>query len=398
MNKQKVIVASDSFKGSVSSFKVGEYIAEGFRRVSKDIEIENIPIADGGEGTVEALVIGLEGRYIKKDVTGPYGDIVSAKFGLVNDDKTAIIEMAEASGLHLVKDSDDDIFQASSYGTGELIVAALDKGVEEIYIGLGGSATNDGGFGMGIALGAKFLDLEGNILQDGVRNIAKIETINISQLDPRLNNVKVVILSDVTNPLCGSNGATYIYGPQKGVKNEDLPVLDEILHTFAMKMEDLYSFPIIERAGSGSAGGLGAALMAFCQAEMKSGIEEILRLLRFEERIENASLVITGEGKMDGQSLSGKAPIGIANHAKQYGIPVVAIVGSIDSDLKDIYNQGINLVISIVNKPMSLDNAMKHSKTLIVNAGETVYRALYLGGEIHRNCSRFNKVKQKNNK
>lgn len=374
---KKVIIAADSFKGSASTIEVEDFIERGIRRVDADVEIIKIPVADGGEGTVDALVVGCQGEYQYVEVTGPLGEKVQAKFGVIKN-HIAVIEMAEASGIMLVDEEKRNVFKATTYGTGELIKAALDLGVDEIYIGIGGSATNDGGVGMAQALGVSFKDQSDKEIVPGAEGLAAITSIDVSNIDWRIHGVKISVLSDVTNPLCGKNGASYVYGPQKGASEEDVIRLDEILHHYGKKIEELLGVNILEKAGSGAAGGLGAGLMVFCEAQLFSGIEKILEILNIEEELKDADLVITGEGRLDSQSLNGKAPVGIARMAKKYDLPVIAIVGSSDDNLGPIYETGIDLVMDIVNRPMSLSEAIREVETLLTNAGETAYRAFIL--------------------
>ena len=373
----KVVIAADSFKGSASTIEVEEYIERGINKVSQSVTVIKVPVADGGEGTVDALVIGCKGTYRYVDVTAPQGNKVKAKFGIIPDN-VAVLEMAEASGLALVDVEKDDIYRATTYGTGELIRSALDCGVKEIYIGIGGSATNDGGVGMAQALGVSFKDADGNEIPLGATGLGTIETIDVSGLDGRLKDVKITVLSDVTNPLCGENGASYIYGPQKGASPEDVKKLDASLLHYGEAIRSQLGIDIIAKPGAGAAGGLGAGLMAFCDAESYSGIAKVLSILDIESHFRDADLVITGEGRIDAQSLYGKAPVGIARMAKKYNLPVIAIVGSSGDDLGPIYETGIDLVLDIVNKPMQLAEAIADAETLITNAGESAFRAFML--------------------
>lgn len=373
----KIVIAADSYKGSASTLEVASFIEQGIRKVRQDAAILKVPLADGGEGTVEALVSVTNGRYIEQEVTGPLGKPVKAKFGLLSDD-TAIIEMAAASGLPLLRDKERNPFKATTFGTGELIKAALDQGIGKIYVGIGGSATNDGGVGMAQALGVSFKDHLHRELEPGAESLEKLETIDISNLDPRLKDTEVLVLSDVTNPLCGQNGASYVYGPQKGASPGDIEKLDRWLLHFAEKVEQQLGTNIMDVQGAGAAGGLGAGLMAFCHAKMCSGIETVLELIQLENIIRDADLVITGEGKMDNQSVQGKAPIGVAKLAKKFGIPVIAIVGSEGEAVGNVYHHGIDLVIDIINQPMSLNEAMSRVGELTANAGEKAMRAFGL--------------------
>ncbi|GIN22288.1 MAG TPA: glycerate kinase [Bacillus bacterium] len=373
-----IVIATDSFKGSASSLEVAGFIEKGIRRVTPGANIVKLPLADGGEGTVEALTSTLEGRYVEREVTGPLGEKVKAKFGIIND-RIAVIEMAEASGLTLIKEEDKNPFITTTYGTGELIKAALDFDVKEILIGIGGSATNDGGVGMAQALGGSFKDADNLEIPFGARALEKIQYIDLAGLDKRLAHTKITVLSDVTNPLCGENGASFVYGPQKGASSsEEIQELDSLLRSYGEKLEEKLGRTFIDVVGSGAAGGLGAGLMAFCNAEVNSGIEKILEIIRLREYVESADLVITGEGKMDFQSVQGKAPIGVAKIANAFKVPVVAVVGSEGDQANQVYKHGIDLVIDIINKPMKIQEAMKNVEKLTEDAGEKVMRAYLL--------------------
>ncbi|GER67949.1 glycerate kinase [Weizmannia acidilactici] len=377
MSKSKIVIAADSFKGSASSMEVENFIEKGIRRVAVNVEIVKIPIADGGEGTVDSLVSACKGKYVYEKVTGPLGNKVKAKYGMLYGN-TAIIEMAEASGLQYVDKTTMNPFKTTTYGTGELIRSALGRGAKTIYVGLGGSATNDGGAGMAEALGVSFKDKKGREIRLGAEGVNEIETIDVSHLDPRFADVEIIGLTDVTNPLCGKNGASFIYGPQKGAKAEDLPMLDGILFRYAEKIKEQLGMDVADAKGAGAAGGLGAGLLAFCGAKLERGIAKVLELVNLEQHVKDADLVITGEGKIDNQSVNGKAPIGVAQLAKKYGIPVIAVAGSADDDLQAVYEHGIDLVIDAVPKPIALNEAIANAEKLITNAGETAYRAFCL--------------------
>lgn len=381
--KKKIIIASDSYKGSASTFEVEASIEEGIKRVEKQADVLKIPIADGGEGTVDAIIEGCGGEYRYITVTGPYQQMVQAKFGLI-DTERAVIEMAQASGLMLVGTNQMNPMEATSYGTGELINEVLAHGVKEIYIGIGGSATNDGGVGMAQALGVSFKDADGKEIALGAKEIAMIDSIDISNINPRLKETVFYILSDVSNPLCGQNGASFIYGKQKGASGAQVLKLDEALCHYGQKIQETLRITVLEMEGAGAAGGLGAGLLAFCDAEMCQGISKILELLKLEEYMKKADVVITGEGRMDGQSLNGKAPVGIAILAKKYDIPVIAIVGSASANLSTIYETGIDYVLDIINEPMELSYAMEQVERLLVCAGEQAMRLIQLGEKIRR--------------
>jgi len=373
----KIIIASDSFKGSASTNEVSNYIERGIKNVKPDAIVKKLPLADGGEGTVEALVMAADGSYVEREVIGPTGKRVTAKIGLLNED-VAVIAMADASGLTLIKEEERNPFKTTTYGTGELIKAAMELRVKEIFIGIGGSATNDGGLGMAQALGISFKDKDNKELGFGAEALANLETIDTTNIDRRIKGTKISVFSDVNNPLCGPKGASYVYGPQKGASDSDVEKLDQLLRFFGGKVEKELNVKISDKKGAGAAGGLGAGLMAFCKADIYSGIEKILELTRLEEHMKNTDLIVTGEGKIDFQSVQGKAPIGVAKIAKKYRIPVIAVVGSEGANANEVYNHGIDLVIDIINKPMSLSEAMKNVSELLENAGEKVIRSYML--------------------
>lgn len=362
---KKVVVASDSFKGSATSIDIANYIEEGIHSIDSTIVVDTFAIADGGEGTVFAIVEANNGKYMTVEVKGPLGNPVEATYGLIDNGKTAIIEMAEASGLNLVTEKERDVRRSSTYGTGQLLLDALDHNVERIYIGIGGSATNDGGMGMAQALGVKFTDKNQQLLNSEARYLEEVADIDTSEVSEKLRNTEIIILSDVTNPLCGEQGAAAIYGPQKGATEEDIAFLDASLRHYAGVIKEKLGIDISDEPGAGAAGGLGAGLLVFTGAKLKSGITEILQLINIEKSIKEADLVITGEGRMDSQSLHGKAPIGIAEIAKKYGKPVFAIVGSSDSDMREVFRMGIDGVFDIVYKPMALEEAIKNTAELV---------------------------------
>lgn len=363
--KNKIVVASDSFKGSANSEDIAKYIKEGIHSIDPNADVETFAIADGGEGTVSAIVESSNGSYITVEVSDPLGEIVTATYGLLEDGETAIIEMAEASGLNVVSKEKRDILNSSTYGTGELILDAIKRKVKKIYIGIGGSATNDGGMGMAQALGVKFKDNQGNILGKGAKYLDSVKDIDISEIPKEIKDIEVIVLSDVTNPLCGKDGASEIYGPQKGASKEDIRYLDESLSHYAAVIEDKLDVDIKDTPGAGAAGGLGAGLMVFTEAHLENGITEILKLVKIERSIKSADLVITGEGKIDSQTISGKAPIGIAKIAKKYNKPVFAVVGSSDSDTKVLFEKGIDGIFDIIYKPMTLEESIENTEELV---------------------------------
>ena len=286
-------------------------------------------------------------------------------FKLIEQGQTAIIEMAQASGLTLVPENKQNIMKATTFGTGQLILDAINRGVRKIYIGIGGSATNDGGMGMAQALGVKFLDAKGQALSGNAQNLKAIAQIDLTKMKVNPKTIEIIILSDVNNPLCGENGAAKVFGPQKGAKTNQIKMLDEGLQHYAEKLKEVYNRDFASIPGAGAAGGLGAGLMAFLNATLKSGIDEILQLIEIEPAIQTADLVITGEGRIDGQSLSGKAPIGIARIAKRYRVPTIAIVGSQSLDIEAVYQAGIAGVFDIINQPLTLEQAIQQTPKLV---------------------------------
>jgi len=350
----KIVVAPDSFKGSLTAVEVSDAIEQGVREIFPEAEIVKIPMADGGDGTVQCLVNATGGEILREKVTGPLGDEVWASYGILGDKKTAVIEMAEASGLTLVPENKRNPLITTTYGTGQLIKFALDQGCRKMIIGIGGSATNDGGAGMVQALGAKLLDKEGEEIGFGGGELKKVFRIDTKYLDNRLSETKVLIASDVSNPLCGPKGASRVYGPQKGATPEMIKKLDESLAYFAEIIKRDLNKDIKDILGAGAAGGLGAGLMAFLDAELKPGIEIIIEIVKLEQAIKDADLVITGEGKIDSQTIYGKAPIGVAKIAKKYNIPVIAVAAIIGDDADIVHQHGIDNLIKVSEPPMSL--------------------------------------------
>ena len=356
----KLVIAPDSFKESLSARAVAEAIAAGWARVYPDAELQLCPMADGGEGTVDALLSATGGKLQQTRVSGPLGDPVEAHWGLLPDAQ-AIIEMAEASGLHRVEPGRRDVLAASSHGTGELIRAALDAGVRRIVLGLGGSATNDGGAGLLAALGVRFLDREGQELPLGGAALARLSQIDLTGLDTRLAQVEVMVAADVDNPLCGPRGASAVFGPQKGASPEQVAQLDEALGHYADVMaatlgEDLRDFP-----GVGAAGGLGFAARAVLRAGFRPGVELVAELSGLVQAMQGADLVITGEGRLDGQSLHGKTPVGVARIARAAGVPVIALAGSLGDGYQRLYAEGIGAAFSLAPGPLSLEQAMQQA-------------------------------------
>lgn len=360
----KVVVAIDSFKGSVSSIVGSNAIASGVLEACPLVEVAVVPLADGGEGTVEAITEAKNGEIVNLSVTGPLEEKVDSYYGVINEGKTAVIEVATACGLPLVPLDMRNPKITTTYGVGELILDAMNRGCRDFVIGLGGSATNDGGVGMLQALGFKFLD---NKVQDvgfGGGSLSRIDKVEVGDVDSRLEECTFRVACDVNNPLFGMNGATYIYGPQKGASGKMLEELDAGLKHFAEVVERDLGIDIYSSPGSGAAGGLGAAFIGFLGGKLQSGIELILKTIEMEKHLEGAEYVITGEGKLDGQTSMGKAPMGVAQMAADKGIPVIALAGAIGDGVEKLNELGITSYFSIMNKPMSLDEAMDSENTI----------------------------------
>lgn len=372
----KIVIAPDSFKGSLSAVDVSDSIERGILKVIPEAEIIKLPMSDGGEGLVNTILTVLGGTMVQKEVTGPLGDKVLADFAIVEEGQTAVIEMAEASGLPLVPPDQRNPLLTTTYGTGELIKAALDKNVKKIIIGIGGSATNDAGVGMAQALGVKFLDKEKNCISFGGGELNKIEKIDLSDLDPRIKDVEVKVACDVNNPLYGHNGAAYIYGPQKGATKEVVRILDDNLSYIGKKIKDEMGIDLQNIPGAGAAGGLGAGLVAFLDGKLVSGLDIVLNTYNIEEIMKDTSLVITGEGKIDEQSVNGKVTVGVAKKAKSYGIPVIALAGTVNNKALKELNKHIDAIFSIIPAPVDLDEAFSKSSKWIEHTIEQVFKLL----------------------
>ncbi|MCM3717810.1 glycerate kinase [Fictibacillus phosphorivorans] len=376
----KIVIAPDSFKESMTAAEVCAAVEAGFKKVFGDIEYRHAPVGDGGEGTVQSVVDATDGEIVNVTATGPLGEKVDAFYGITGDGQTAVIEMAAASGLHLVPREQRNPLVTTTYGTGELILDALDKKVERIVIGLGGSATNDGGAGMAAALGAKFLDVNGEELRPGGESLSELLTIDVSGLDPRLKSVKVDVASDVTNPLTGPLGASAVFGPQKGATPEMVGVLDASLKRYAEVIERNLGLQVDELPGAGAAGGLGSGVVAFLDGNLQSGIDLVLDVIQFEETVRDADLVITGEGRIDSQTVHGKAPVGVAKRAKAVSpeVPVITIAGSIGPDYEAVFEHGIDAVFSVVNGVVTLEEALANGAVNVEKTAENIARTLNL--------------------
>ena len=374
----KIVAAIDSFKGSMTSLEVSEAFEKGVKKVYKDAEFLKIPLADGGEGTVEALISNLNGKMINIRVKDPLMREIDSFYGISGDGKTAIIEMAAASGLPLLSPDERNPLKATTFGTGELIKDALEKGCREFIIGIGGSATNDAGTGMLSALGCVFLDENGNELVPNGENLAKIRSFRDDKVIKEVSKAKFLIACDVDNPFYGPNGAACVYGKQKGATKEIIKILDNGMKNFSSVIKEIIKTDISNISGSGAAGGLGGAFMAFFNAELKPGIDIITEKIELENKINGSDYVITGEGRIDFQSAMGKTPSGVAKLAKKHGIPVIAIGGSVDDEIGNIYDCGITAAFSIMDSPMTLLEAMdtSNAKRLVEKTAEQIFRLI----------------------
>lgn len=375
----KIVIAPDSYKESLSALEVASAIEAGFREIFPEAEYVKIPVADGGEGTVEAMVAATQGNIVRLTVTGPLGKPVEAFYGLSGDERTAFIEMAAASGLELVPAAQRDPLITTSFGTGELIKDALDRGVDHFIIGIGGSATNDGGSGMMQALGAQLLDEHGKQIAYGGGALPQLARIDIEQLDTRIKQCRFEVACDVSNPLTGDKGASAIFGPQKGATPELVQQLDKALEHYATLIHRDLDIDVLNIDGGGAAGGMGAALHAFCQAELRSGIEIVTEALGLAEQVKDADLVITGEGRIDSQSINGKVPIGVAKVAKQFNKPVIGIAGSLTADVGVVHQHGLDAVFSVLFSICSLDDALANAAQNVRLTARNVAAVIKLG-------------------
>ena len=370
----KLIIAPDSFKDCCSATYLTQVMALAALEIIPEAEIISLPMADGGEGFVEALVQSVGGIIKSVGVTGHLGEFVSASFGIFKESKTAVMEMACASGLPLVPLNKRNPLKTTTYGTGEMIKAALEEGCTTIILGIGGSATVDGGMGMAQALGAKFFDQEGQLLGLGGEYLKQINSIDLSQLDFRIKSTDIQVACDVINPLCGKIGAAFVYGPQKGATDEMVGVLDEGLENFAQRVFETTGKKVRDIPGAGAAGGLGAGTVAFLNAQLRSGFEVISTAVGLKGHLATADLIITGEGKTDSQTFNGKVPFGVGRLAREFGVPVICISGSIGEGAEDLYHEGITALFSIVDKPMELKEAIEQAPYLIAKTVKNVLR------------------------
>lgn len=374
----KAVIAIDSLKGSLSSIDAGDAIAEGIRRADSQAEVIVRPLADGGEGTVDALVQGMNGTLQKVTVTGPLGEHVDCAYGIIEEEQMAVIEMSGAAGITLVPDEKKNPLFTTTYGVGEVIRDAIGKGCRRFVIGIGGSATNDGGIGMLQALGYGFLDREGNPVPYGARGLEVLYRITDENVLPQLSECEFKIACDVTNPLCGERGASAIYGPQKGATPEMIRQMDDWLMDYAKLAKENYEKADLDYPGTGAAGGLGFAFLTFTNAVLESGIKIVLEETRLEQYLQDADIVVTGEGRLDGQTAMGKAPVGVAKLAGKYHIPVVAFAGSVTEDAVKCNEEGIRAFFPILRGIMTLEEAMEpeQAKKNLTASAEQVFRLI----------------------
>ena len=377
----KIVIAPDSYKESLSALDVATAIETGFREIYPHAEYVKVPVADGGEGTVEAMVAATQGHIVQVSVTGPLGEPVNAFYGLSGDMRCAYIEMAAASGLESVPPTRRNPLLTTSWGTGELIRHALDAGVSQIIIGIGGSATNDGGAGMAQALGAKLLSAGQQQIAPGGGALETLARIDLSELDPRLADCRIDVACDVTNPLTGPQGASAVFGPQKGATAAMIERLDRGLQHFAQIIDRDLDIDVLSLEGGGAAGGMGAALYAFCGANLRPGIEIVTDALGLAELVADADLVITGEGRIDSQTIHGKVPVGVAKVAKRFNVPVIGIAGSLTADVGVVHQHGLDAVFSVLYSACTLDEALANAAANVRMTARNVAAVLEMGGK-----------------
>ncbi len=378
-NRMKILIAPDSFKDALSAIEVANSIGKGILRSMPGTDIRTFPMADGGEGTVDALIHATGGRRVGVRVHNPLMRKVDSSFGITGDGRTAVIEMAAASGIQLVSPEEMDPWVATTHGTGELIKAAMDHGCRDILLGIGGSATNDCGTGMAMALGAEFFTASGKPAGQGGGALGEIKRIELGGLDHRLGGTRVLVACDVTNPLTGPDGASHVYGPQKGADKALVKKLDRNLSLFAGLIRDQLGKDVENVPGAGAAGGLGAGLIAFLDAKLVEGFPEVAERTGLEKAVQWADLVITGEGAMDHQTRFGKTPCGVARIAKRHNTPVIALSGTLGKGAHALYEAGIDAMFSILDAPMTLAEALDRTALMLENTGENIGRLLKLG-------------------
>ncbi|MFT8340964.1 MAG: glycerate kinase [Clostridium beijerinckii] len=379
MKKDLVIVlAPDSFKESMTAKEACEAMERGIKKANSNIKCLHVPMADGGEGTMQSLVDATNGEIYSLKVMGPLGNEVEAQYGILGDKEIGILEMASASGIHLVPPDQRNPLLTTTYGTGQLIKACLDKGVKKLLIGIGGSATNDGGAGVIQALGGKLLDDKGNELALGGGELGKLNSLDLKNFDPRLKDVLIEVACDVNNPLCGEKGASNVFGPQKGATQEMIAILDNNLRHYADVIKKELGKDVLDEPGAGAAGGLGAGLMAFLNGTLKKGIEMVIEYASLEEKVKEADMVWTGEGSIDFQTQYGKTPLGVATIAKKHNKPVIALAGRVGEDIEVLYESGIDSIFGITKGATSLEEALVKGQENIEKTAENIVRLMNL--------------------
>ena len=377
----KIIIAPNAFKETLSAVEVADCIEQGIKRIWPETAIEKSPLADGGDGTVDVLVSAMGGKIIARKVVGPLGNKVRAEIGLLDDEMTAVVEMASASGLRLVPLEKRNPLRTTTYGTGELIKACLDRGAKEIIVGVGGSATVDGGAGMATALGVKLLDKFGKPIESGGEGLKNLFRIDCSHLDSRIKRTKFIVAADVDNPLLGKRGAARVYAAQKGATPKMVGELEKYLTNFARVIEKDLGIEVADLPGAGAGGGLSAGSVAFLNARIKQGVDIVIKAWGLKEKMENADLVFTGEGSIDRQTLYGKVPFGVAKIAKKYGVPVIAIAGNVEDGAYMLSKYGIEAIFSTTPRIMTLAEIRKNPGQLITNTVEQIMRIYRLRKE-----------------
>jgi glycerate kinase len=372
----KIVLAPDSYKGSLTAKKACDAMSAGIKRVLPRAEIIQIPMADGGEGTVQSLIDATGGQLYTTTVKNPLNNNVIAKYGILGDGETAVLEMAEASGLYLIPLQERNPLLTNTYGTGELIHNAFERGCRKFILGIGGSATNDGGMGMAQALGVRFLDEAGSELPPGGGSLGKLAHIDIMNMDIRIKESTFIVACDVDNPLCGPNGASYVFGPQKGATPDMIIELDNNLSHYANIIKKDLGIDIKDTPGAGAAGGLGAGMLAFLGAVLRSGVDIVIEAVELNKHLEEAELVFTGEGQCDFQTINGKVPFGVAREARKQDIPCIVIAGSIGQGIDVLYDYGVTSVFSMVDSPMSLEQAMAGAENLLEKTAERIMRLI----------------------
>ncbi|GAB6928921.1 glycerate kinase [Paenibacillus sp. JCM 10914] len=378
MKQPTFLLAPDSFKESMTAKEVCIAMEAGLRKAFPEANYVHVPMADGGEGTVQSLVDATSGQLVEKEVIGPLGQVVTAKYGMMGDGVTAAIEMASASGIHLVTKETKNPLVTTTYGTGQLIKECLDQGIKKIIIGIGGSATNDGGAGMAEALGAKFLDAKGSALPRGGGSLGRLASIDISGLDPRLADVQIIVACDVTNPLCGETGASHVFGPQKGATPEMVLALDANLENYADVVKEQLGKDIRDIPGAGAAGGLGAGLLIFTQATLQRGIDIVIEYTGLRNKLADADYCFTGEGGMDFQTKFGKTPYGVAKAAKLESKKVIALAGYIGEGAEVLHEEGIDAIFGIVPGAAAIEQLLADGPTNVARTCENIGRLLKL--------------------